>query len=298
MVSGARVGGGRQTGVVFVVLSSLLFSSAGIFTKIIVADAWTTLFWRGVVAAIFLSGILIVSGRVRREMFGMGWSGIAVAVVSTLGSAAFIPAFKETTVANVVLIYATSPFLAALVAWLTIRERPGRRCLVSAGFAVLGVAVIVGSPNPGTSLKGDGLAVVMTICMAVMMVLYRRYPHTPSFGPMILSSLLVLPAGMVLSEPLSASSDDYPLLVGFGVCFALASVLLMSGAKRLPSSETALLSSLETPLAPILAWIVLAETMTGRTFFGGMLVVAALMWFLAGEERSLHRGVPATKSLE
>ena len=51
-------------------------------------------------------------GSTGREILGMGRPGVAAAVIGALATAAFIPAFKYTTIANVSLIYAAVPFVA------------------------------------------------------------------------------------------------------------------------------------------------------------------------------------------
>ena len=48
-------------------------------------------------------------------------------MVGATGTAALNPAFKTTGVANVALIYAAAPFLAALLAWFAIGERASTR---------------------------------------------------------------------------------------------------------------------------------------------------------------------------
>jgi len=58
----------------------------------------------------------------------------------------------------------------------------------------------------------------------------------------------------------------------------VASVTLSEGARRLPAGETALLSTLEMPLAPILALIVLSETPSSTTIRGGLIVSLAVLW--------------------
>ena len=51
-------------------------------------------------------------GTLRQEFLEMGRPGLAVGVIGAAGTAALIPAFKLTDVANVALIYASAPFLA------------------------------------------------------------------------------------------------------------------------------------------------------------------------------------------
>jgi drug/metabolite transporter (DMT)-like permease len=207
---GARhmVLGRRKAGVALVFASAMVFSTAGLFTKGVAADAWAVIFWRGLFAAAF-SGIWIAwLGGFRSEFVRMGWPGLAVAIVGALGTAAFIPAFKLTTIANVALIYASAPFLAAILAWVWMREKPTRSIVVASAATFAGVVVIVGGSVGGINLTGDFLALFMTLMMSGLIVIYRRYPGTPAAGPTALSSMLLLPAVLWFGDPLAADPDD------------------------------------------------------------------------------------------
>ena len=62
----------RAKGAVFVIVSAVLFASAGVFTKLIPSDAWTILFWRGFVAALFLTALMAMRGMLRDQILRMG----------------------------------------------------------------------------------------------------------------------------------------------------------------------------------------------------------------------------------
>jgi len=207
----------------------------------------------------------------------MGYSGWAAALVGASGSAAFISAFKLTTIANVSLIYAASPLLAALLAWAWVGERLTQRVLIGCVAAFTGVAIIVSGSIGSINLRGDLLAAWMTLALAIWMVIYRRYPKTPAAGPMVLSSLVLLPFGYVLGMPFLNPPLEIMILTVFGLSFALASVTLGEGAKRLPAGETALLSTSEVAFAPLFAWFVFAELPALTTFAGGLLVLAGVV---------------------
>jgi len=268
----------RRVGIALLLLSVVTYSTAGLFTKGVGAGAWEIIFWRGLFSAAFASVWTFRQRRFQREFFGMGTCGWAVAVIGGLGQAAFIPAFKLTTIANVALIYAVAPLIAALLAWLVMRERASAGTLIGCLFALAGVAVIVSGSLGHGSLTGDALALCMTIAMASVMVIYRKYPDTPGAGPAAMQSVLLLPVALLLGDPFSVVGPEIVVLAAFGLLFAIASIALAEGAKRLPAGQTALLSTLETPLAPVLAFLVLAEIPTFPTFIGGALVLFAV-WF-------------------
>jgi drug/metabolite transporter (DMT)-like permease len=280
----------RAAGIALVVVSALAFSTAGLFTRGVDAGAWDIIFWRGLFAAIVTTGYILWRGTVRTDFARMGWSGVAAAIASASATAAFIPAFKFTTIANVSLIYAAAPLVAALLAFATIGERLTRRVIMGCVVAFVGVAVIVGGSLGGLHLKGDLLAAWMTFAIAVMLVIYRRYPETPAAGPSVLSSLILMPFAIGFGAPLTDAHSEVAILAAFGIVFALAAVTFGEGAKRLPAGETALLSSLEVCSAPLLAWMIFQEMPAWTTWAGGALVLAGIIGTQvpARRERKTH----------
>ncbi len=213
----------------------------------------------------------------------MGRSGLTVAVVGALGTAAFISSFKLTAIANVSLIYAASPLIAALLAWLVIGEKVASRTMAGCVGALLGVAIIVSGSLGQISLNGDLLVLWMSTAMALIMVVYRRYPDTPGAGPAVLSSLLLLPFAAMFGDPFHVERGEVYVLCAFGLLFAIASVALAEGAKRVPSGQTAFLSSLETPLAPVFAFMLFADVPSTATSLGGSVVLSAVLFSIRSD---------------
>ncbi len=267
----------HRTGVLFVLISALVFSLAGIFTKGVAADAWGVIFWRGLAAALFTFGYLAARGQLKNEVRAFHRPALAVTLMSALGTVAFILAFKLTDVANVALIYAAAPFVTAALAWVFIGERPTRLVVIASLAAFGGVCVIVAGSAGSGSLVGDMLAFGMTLMMAGIMVVYRRWPGPTAALPSALSSLVLLPVAAIFGAPLSVTPGELPILVLFGLVFAIASVTLSEGARRLPPAQTALLSALETPFAPVLAFIFLQEQPARATVIGGAVVLLAVV---------------------
>ena len=267
----------RISGLILVFTSAVVFSTAGLFTKGVSADAWSVIFWRGLFAAGFTLIYIRLKQATRDEILRMGKSGILAAMVSAAGTAAFIPAFKHTSIANVSLIYAAAPFVAALLAWLWMRERPSLIVVLASLGAFAGVALIVNGSSGSGNIKGDVLALWMTLMMAAVIVIYRRYPETPGPGPMALSCVILLPVSLYFGSPFAAPLDEIPIMASFGLVFAIASVALVLGARYLPSSETALISTLEAPLAILFAWMMFAEVPVINTVAGGAIILTCVI---------------------
>ncbi|WP_299682384.1 DMT family transporter [uncultured Roseobacter sp.] len=273
----SKVRSGYAVGVTLLIVSAITFSTTGIFTKGVEAAAWAVIFWRGVFAATVTTAWVARRGTLRQEFLAMGRAGFAVGVIGAVGTAALIPAFKLTTVANVALIYASAPFIAALMAWVILKERVSRRTALGAAGSLAGVVIIVAGSLGDVNLTGDGLALLMTVVMATIMVIYRARPDTPSAGPSVLQSLFLVPLALIFGSPLQIDPVEIAILAVFGVMHAIASVTLAEGAKRVPSGQTALLGALETPLAPILAFLMLSEIPPTATLIGGAIVLVAVL---------------------
>jgi drug/metabolite transporter (DMT)-like permease len=273
-----------RLGLVLVTASAVAWSTAGLFTRLIHLDSWTMLAWRGIFGALGIALVIFAFERRKawRSFIHLGLPGWAFAIVSAIGMICFITALRQTSVAHVAVIYALAPFIAAALGWLAMRELPTRNAVATSAIALAGVAVMVGFGTDGTFL-GDILALGMTICCAAMMVIARRFPEIPTMSAAFWSALL---SGLVcwpMGEPLSLSSSSLALLVLFGVVnSAIGLILFTLGARFIPPIETALIGSLDAPLAPLWVWIAFDEAPSAATVVGGAIVFAAVgihVWY-------------------
>ena len=269
---------GYNLGLILVTASAIAWSTAGLFTRLIPLDSWTMLAWRGIFGAIGIAAVIFALKRrdAWEEFRRMGWPGWLFAIVSALGMIFFITALKHTTVAHVAVIYATVPFLAAALSWLVIREKATASASIASLVALAGVAVMVGFGREG-GIFGDLLALGMTLCVAMMMVIARRYRDTPVMPAACLSALL---SGLVcwpFGDPLVVTGHELFLLALFGVVNSAVGLALFTlGARFLPAIETALIGALDAPLAPLWVWLVFSETPGRGTIAGGLIVFVAV----------------------
>jgi drug/metabolite transporter (DMT)-like permease len=276
-----------RLGLTLVTASAIAWSTAGLFTRIISLDVGTMLVWRGLFGALGILAVAIaLQGRTAISDYRrMGWPGWLFAVVSAFGMLCFITSLRMTTVAHVSIIYATVPFVAAAMAWLVIDERPSRSAIIASVISLAGVAVIVGFGSEG-SLSGDALAFGMTLSLAAMMVISRRYKNIPTMPAACVSALLSSAVAIPFSQGLAVGGYDLGLLALFGlVNSAIGLALFTLGARILPAIETALIGALDAPLAPIWVWLFFAETPGVETMTGGAIVFAAVLTHILLQRR-------------
>ena len=177
-----------------IVASTAFFALAGIFTKAATTtDPLTIACWRGFVGSLVIGAYVYVRRDRARPAtsFSLGWRGWALAVVGALSSIAFIAAFKYTYVANVAVIYATVPFMAAAIEWLALGNRTRCRRWRPRPYRWSAWSIIVAGSFGGGNLFGDGLAVLMTFGCAVYLVMVRAFRGTPVVWAAAVSSALL-----------------------------------------------------------------------------------------------------------
>ena len=269
----------RRLGPALVLGSAVLFSFSGVLTKAIDAGSWAILTWRGLIGGVGIAVYVWWKNRDRpaRRVFRLGRHGWIIATVGAVGSVAFITSFKHTFVANVSVIYATIPFVAALLERIILGERMNRLTLIAAAVSLVGVVIIVSGSLGSPNISGDVVAIAMVLLNALFMVLIRAFPNTDSVLSGAASGPMLFVASWFFTDPLDVSARDAGLLVLFGLVFAAATVLWIEGTRLIPAAESGLLGSAETPVAIALAWIILSEAPPIASIIGATIVLATIV---------------------
>ena len=277
----------HRTGLLLLLGATLARSSAGLFARAIPLDTPTVILWRGMFGAAGLIGLLVMlkGWRGFADFTRLGGAGLLYALASGLGMLTFVGALKATTIAHVAIIYATIPFAAAALGWLVLRERPSRAALITSTIALAGAVTMVGLGGEG-QLAGDLMAVAMVICMATVMVIARARPQLPTLAAGALSSIWAPLACLPFATMAGITPGNVALMAGFGLInTSLGFGLFIFGSRLLPAVTTALIGALETPLTPLWVWLAFGETPTAPTLIGGVVVFAAVLWFIRQESR-------------
>ena len=274
----------RILGIALVTGGVVLWSTAGFFVRLLELDNATIQAWRSLFGALSLLAIVLLQhGRRTPQAFrSIGVAGLAVAPISAISMFTYVEALKLTTVANVMIVYATVPFIAAAVAFVWMGERSTRRTIVASAIALLGIGVMVGSATRAGDIAGDALSLLMTLTFAILLVMARRYPSL-SMAPInalgaALCALLFWP----LMPGVAVTLHELVVLAAFGTAtMGLAYLLFLTGGRRIPSGEAGLIGLLEVVLGPLWVWIGFGEVPSRAAIVGGGLVLGAVAWFLS-----------------
>lgn len=278
-------------GTIILAASAAAYSTAGFFTRLIHVDAMTMLFWRGIFAGLFLTAMVAwrERGHVAKSVRAIGRDGLLIALCSALATVCFLNAFRLSSVADVMVIDATMPFLTAGIAWLLIGEREDRVTLLATLAAVVGVAVMAGPAIASGRLLGNLLALAMALLMSVVLVLIRRNPDVSMLPAVGLSAFLCALIVLPYAQPFAVDRLEMLELVLFGTTqFGMGLLLLALGTPLVSATRGALIGTLQTPLATLWVWLAFAETPAVATLAGGAIVLAAVVGDIALPRRRQH----------
>ena len=279
----------RRRGVLLVLTATVMWSLAGLFARLVShLDLWTVMGWRALMGAASISIVGLVEWRRGRmdESFGFGPLSPVLALLAMIAISAYTASVMTTTIADVLIIYATLPFAAAALGWLVNREEVSPRTLVASGVALAGIAVMVASGLGSGRLLGQSLSALMTLCFAGMIVLQRRQPGASIIAVNAIGALGSGLFGLANSSHPPIGLFDMGVLFVFGLTtIGLAFVLFMEGAKFIPSAEAGLISLLDVVLGPIWVFLAFGENPGAATVLGGAIVLGAALWRMAPDLR-------------
>jgi drug/metabolite transporter (DMT)-like permease len=286
--------GGRIYGIVLVTAAAILWSTAGLFMRFLDLDVWTVQAWRALFGALSLFLLILgqAGSRTPAAIRAIGWRGLLAVPVSALSMVCFVAALELTTVANVLIVYATVPFVAAAVAFIWKGERMGRRALTASGIAFIGIAIMTGSATRPADLAGGALSLVMTIAFAILLVMARHYPNI-AMAPInaLGASLTAAVCWPLISGGGVPTPSDLAVLALFGVTTtSIAYLLFLTGARYIPASEAGLVGLLDVVLGPLWVWLAFSEDPGIPALIGGGLVLASLVWFLSDRRQATLEG--------
>ena len=218
-------------------------------------------------------------------------------------------------VVRVVLLFYLMPTWSLLLAWWLLDERPTRGALMRLGLALLGVVLVLKTPESPWPLPQDlpdVLALLAGFCFALTNIWLLRLQHTPESSRMVamfgggalmavtcavLATVAgVIPTAQVFVIPFESSgvsnlatwlTDAFvvqqvstwtPWILGLSAAFLASNFTLQYGAARLSAHTTAMVMMSEVVFASVSSVALGASALTWRVGLGGgMIVLAALL---------------------
>lgn len=274
----------QRTGVLFVLAAGVLWSTVGLGIRLIDdANVWQILLYRSISLSVFL--LLVIWLRSRENPLKLAMkAGLPAAIGGLSLVAAYaggIFAIQTTSVANAMLLFATAPFMAAILGWSVLREAVRTATWIATCVAMVGIALMVSGQSDGSSLVGSLAALGSAFGFAIFTVALRWGKSGEMLPAVLLSGVFAIVITsticLAIGAPLVLSVNDGGIAMGMGVFQVGAGLILYTlGSKTVPAAELTLLSLAEVLLGPLWVWLFLGETVTAYTMIGGAILLAAI----------------------
>jgi drug/metabolite transporter (DMT)-like permease len=273
----------RTYGILLVTMSAILWSTAGPFVRMANLESWTLIGWRSLFSFVTLLSFAAYEHRknLAHAVTGMGTPGAVAVAISTLSSISYIFALNLTTVANVMIIYAVLPFIAALISYFWMGERVTLRLLGAGLAAFAGIAIMAGAAASAKDILGIIAAFIMTATFAAQIV------HTKVHPKLDLNVAMALAAGAcgLIALPFIEPGIPPPTallacaLYG-GLTSGIAYVLALAGGRYITAGESGFIQMLDVVLGPLLVWYFFTEQPSATVLVGGAIVFTAVISYL------------------
>ena len=282
------------------VVAALCWSSGGLLVRLLsISNPWEILFWRALFLVFFLCGVLVALHRTRffTAVRAVGRPGIVSGSLFACASMCFLGAVAHTTVANTYVLMSVAPFVAAIAAWIVLREPIPPMTWAAMFAAALGIALVFSGSVGTRSVVGDLLALGVCCCFAAQVTTLRRFGRVVDMLPQVLiGGLIAAGVGLVVAPRLVVGAHDLLILALMGcVQLGVGSSLSTRASRHLSASELGLIALLEPILGPLWVWALIGERPAATVLQGGAVVLMAVCANQVWRYRSLDPE-PATTS--
>ena len=258
---------------------------------------WQYLFFRGSVIFLVLNIYLFLAEG--QKFIGnysrIGLSGLIGGVSLGIANISFILSITTTTAAVTMMMLATQPFVAAILAYIFLKEKISKTTLIAITVAAAGIIFMsLDSKGEGT-LFGLINGLLSSLGFAGFTVSLRWRKNTPKFTTVAIAGIFCSAVAILVllfndsNILISLKNSSLSALHGFLVCTGL--ILFSMKSRYLPATDLTLLSLTEV-LGGIfwvwLPWCGINEVPSVNTLIGGAIIIFAIIFYGYNTKRVLQ----------
>ncbi|MGM0651315.1 MAG: DMT family transporter [Bacillota bacterium] len=262
----------RNKAILFVFISATLWSTNGLFIKLIDLGPLTIVGVRSGIAAIMMLALYNKNLR-----FNWSFPQLAGALTYSATVILFVSATKMTTAANVVFLHYTAPvFTALLGAWL-LKEKVSRYDWAIIAIVLGGMALFFLDEFTPGGFWGNIMAIISAVTFAFMILFLRLQKNGSTLETILIGNIItaLVCSFFIVQEPPDAL-DWLPLLYMGTLQIGLSFIMYCSAIKYLAALDAVLIQTIEPLLNPIWVFLIIGEVPGFWAIIGGIVVLTAV----------------------
>lgn len=263
-----------QKGILFVFIAGLLWSTGGLFIKLISLPAMQLAFFRCTIAAITF-GILL-----RKEILLFNKLTFINSVFYAAILITFVIATKTTTAANAIFLQSTAPIYVLIFEPIFNKSKYERINIITVAVCMVGMLLFfVGKLEPG-HLEGNIIALFSGMAFAAFFLGMKKndakFQHSSIFYGNILVAIISIPFLFSLE---TLTTSDFRMVTFLGVFqIAIAYAFFSAGLKRIYAVEASIISMIEPVLNPVWVFIGYGEVPSIFAIIGGLIILGSIIF--------------------
>jgi len=290
----------KQSAMLLVLLGGTCMSFVGLCMRLVeAADGFQILMYRSVSLCAIVALVCCLRRRVSIGHFlrGLDRHDVAMGAMLSIAFATYVFSMLFTSVASTLFILTAAPFMAAIIGWVWINEKPHPVTWLAMIGAIIGVGLMIGDGIEMGRTLGNLLALLSALCFAIMLVLARRSGKQDVLGGTFLGGVFALLIGFVASLVtgigLEVTSRDLGVILFMGAfTIGIGIAFVTWGASYVPAAEVSLLVLIESVLGPVWPWLFLGEALSTMEIIGGATVMLAVVMMTIFTRQSLPARSP------
>ena len=292
----------KANSAVFVVLVAGLFWSFGPLVVRNIDNAelipWQYLFFRGSVIFLVLNIYLFLAEGQKfiNNYSRIGLSGLIGGASLGIGNITFILSITTTTAAVTMMMLAAMPFMAAILAYVFLKEKISTTTLIAIIIAAAGILFMSFDSKGEGTLFGLINGLLSSLGFAGFTVSLRWRKKTPKFTTVAIAGIFCAAVSLLVllfndsNILISLKSTSLSALHGFLVCSGL--ILYSTKSKYLPAADLTLLSLIEVLGGILWVWLPvfgINEVPSTNTLIGGAVITFAIIFYGFNTKRFMFK---------
>ena len=290
----------KNSSAILIVLIAGLFWSFGPLVVRYIDDAqlipWQYLFFRGSVIFLVLNIYLFLAEGLKftKNYNKIGLSGLIGGVSLGIANISFILSITTTTAAVTMMMLATQPFVAAILAYVFLKEKISMTTFIAIVVAAGGIIFMSLDSKGEGSLFGLINGLLSSLGFAGFTVSLRWRRKTPKFTTVAIAGIFCAAIAILVlifnddNIFISVKNSSLSALHGFLVCSGL--ILFSIKSKDLPATDLTLLSLTEVLGGIFWVWLPIFginEVPTANTLIGGGIITTAIIFYAFNTKQPL-----------
>ena len=269
----------KKKGIMLAFLGILIITPDSLSIRLANIASWDLVFYRGLIPflCLFIGLLLYYKRNFLKVFYAIGIVGLINALIVALTNITFIISIENTKVANTLIMLSLSPFMAAFLSWIFLKEFPKNRTWIAMGACFIFVIFIFYDSYSYGNIYGDIFGFITAFLVGASGVAIR-YGKKVNFLPsLMLAKFFTMLFTIFFVKSLYLNGSDLyiiPIMCIFLVTLPLA--LLTLAPRYIPAYEVELFFILETTLGPFWVWLVINEQPSLKTIIGGALIILTI----------------------